>query len=267
MSAMDWVFLSPHFDDAALSCGGLAWELAQAGLRPSVWTVCAGDPPPGPLSEFAQSLHDRWNSGLEATRLRRQEDIESCTYMAASYRRLPVPDCIYRQAGLNYWAAGATDLLSNPPDWLYDSHEAIFGPIHPAEKPLVAQLALHLGQDIPAQSEIVCPLAIGGHVDHRLTRAAAESLGRSLWYYPDYPYVAQTQQELDDLQAAGWAARRFAIRPAGMAAWGRAVAAHKSQISTFWPDLGAMQAALEDYRSLAGGAWLWRPGTIPQPDR
>ena len=49
-----WIYLSPHFDDAVLSCGWLIWQQAQAGQRVEIWTVCAGEIPPGPLTPFAQ---------------------------------------------------------------------------------------------------------------------------------------------------------------------------------------------------------------------
>ncbi|MBN2499463.1 MAG: PIG-L family deacetylase, partial [Anaerolineales bacterium] len=59
--ALKLIYLSPHLDDVALSCGGLVWEQAQAGMAVEVWSVCAGDPPPGELSEYARSLHARWD--------------------------------------------------------------------------------------------------------------------------------------------------------------------------------------------------------------
>src|SRR5512139_3118661 len=75
---MHWIYLSPHLDDAALSCGGLIWEQVHAGDTVSVWTICAGDPPNGSLSPFAEALHARWQSGIEAAVLRREEDVTSC---------------------------------------------------------------------------------------------------------------------------------------------------------------------------------------------
>jgi LmbE family N-acetylglucosaminyl deacetylase len=59
---MDWIYLSPHLDDVVLSCGGLVWEQARQGERVEIWTICAGDPPPIPLSSFAASLHERWQT-------------------------------------------------------------------------------------------------------------------------------------------------------------------------------------------------------------
>lgn len=95
---MHWIYLSPHLDDVALSCGGLVWEQSQAGEQVEVWTVCAGDPPPGPLSPFAEELHRRWKTGPEAAQPRREEDKRSLEFLGASPRHFPLPDCIYRRA-------------------------------------------------------------------------------------------------------------------------------------------------------------------------
>ncbi|MBA4379671.1 MAG: PIG-L family deacetylase, partial [Anaerolinea sp.] len=57
---MRWIYISPHLDDAVLSCGGLIWEQSHAGTQVEIWTVCTGDPPEGPLSPFAEVLHAEW---------------------------------------------------------------------------------------------------------------------------------------------------------------------------------------------------------------
>ena len=258
---MTWIYLSPHLDDAALSCGGLIAHQALAGEAVEIWTICAGDPPPGPLSPFAEELHTRWQTGKEATALRRQEDLASCAQLSATCRHLPVPDCIYRQAGMDYW------LKTNPlpadasiaqPSFLYPNRDAIFATLHPQENDLVDRLAHELGRVLPPDAELVCPLTLGGHVDHRLTRAAAESLGRQLWYYADYPYAVEHGEQIASLEADGWLMQRFSISQAALQAWIQAVTAHQSQISTFWPDLPAMQAAIKAYHDQFGGAVVWK---------
>ena len=125
---MAWIFLSPHFDDIALSCGGLAWEQSRAGESVQVWTICAGEAPPGPLSLFAAALHARWEAGQNAPTERRAEDLAACREMGAVPCHFDLPDCIYRR-GL--------DQVSH----LYISEEDIFGPIHPEEEGLIARLA------------------------------------------------------------------------------------------------------------------------------
>ena len=241
---MDWIYLSPHFDDVALSCGGLAWEQAQAGQLVAVWTLCAGRPPEGPLSAFAQSLHARWESGEAAAALRQVEDIASCRQMGAGWRHFEVPDCIYRRG------PGG--------EFLYDSEEALWGGLHPGEAALVEQLASALAAGLPGTAQVVCPLGLGSHADHLLARAAAEQTGRPLWYYADYPYVLQQAGRLEQMRSEGWKAQTLSVSAAGLAAWQAAIAAHASQISTFWPDLAAMQAAIAGYCSQKGGIKLWK---------
>jgi LmbE family N-acetylglucosaminyl deacetylase len=246
---MQWVYLSPHLDDVALSCGGLLWEQAHSGIIPSVWTICAGDPPAGPFSAFAEELHRRWGKGREAIEARLREDIFSCERLGADFQHLPVPDCIYRRS-------------PSTGEALYASEEAIFSSLQPEEIDLLDGLAGMLAQklhNLGAQAQLICPLGLGGHVDHRLTRAAAERLGHSLWYYPDYPYVLDHSSSFAAYLPTGWEPILYPLSAAGLQAWVEAVAAHRSQISTFWPDVQAMQQAIREYAGQHGGVRLWRP--------
>lgn len=238
---MHWIYLSPHLDDVALSVGGLLWEQAQAGTRVSIWTICAGDPPPGKLSPFAESLHARWDTGAQSMPARRAEDIVSCKRLGADYVHFEVPDCIYRRSPLTG-------------EHLYTSEDDLWIPVKEAEESLIAQLAAQLQTQIPAEARLVCPLTLGDHVDHRLTRAAAERLGRPLLFYADYPYVlaSENQQKPENLQSTV-----IPISPAGLRAWQESVAAHQSQISTFWRDLAQMRQAIQAYAQYRGGIALF----------
>jgi LmbE family N-acetylglucosaminyl deacetylase len=245
---MDWIYLSPHPDDVALSCGGLLWEQAKAGDRPQVWTICAGDPPPGPVSTFAAALQSRWETGAAASQQRRLEDIESCRLMRSAYRHFPLPDCIYRRGE----EEGA---------YLYTTEESLFGPLDERETGLVEWLKAELAQGLPKGAQLVCPLSVGGHVDHRLTRLAAECLGGVPWYYADIPYILDHDDQLAQFMQTAWKETWFSISAAGMEAWEAAAAAHRSQISTFWPDLDSMQVVLRAYAWQEDGSRrvrLWR---------
>jgi len=252
---MNWVYLSPHFDDVVLSCGGLIWEQTQAGQSVNIWTICAGIPQARPLSDFAQSLHTRWETGSQAAMSRRQEDAVACARLSAIPRRFSVLDCIYRRSKRGLAEGGAED----PMGFLYTSEDALFGPLHPAERGSIAKLGADLAQALTPGDELVAPLAFGGHVDHRLTRAAVETLERPLWYYADYPYVSRHPDQIQALRQAGWEEILFDVSQDGLEAWQEAIAAHRSQISTFWPDLETMYAAIHDYLDLVGGAILWKP--------
>jgi len=243
---MEWIYLSPHLDDIALSCGGLVWEQANAGDRPTIWSLCAGDPPGGELSPFAESLQSRWNTGGESAAIRRSEDAHACARLAAAYRHFSIPDCIYRKS---------------PQDGrpLYTSEEAIFGLLDPVEQPLVDAVSNEIRQSLPAEAALVCPLTVGGHVDHRLVRAAAEKLGRPLWYYADYPYVERYGEQVPELLPGGCEEVLWKVSGEGMQAWFDSVATHRSQIGSFWPDIESMESALQHYYQENGGIPLWRP--------
>lgn len=251
---MPWVYLSPHPDDVVLSCGGLVWEQVRAGHPASVWTICAGDPPSGTLSPFARSLHQRWQTSDQAFEQRRAEDVASCEILGASWEHFSLPDCIYRadEKGV----------------FLYDSEESLFGPLHPAEERRVAELAVELSRRLPPAADLVCPLGLGGHVDHYLARRAAERAalftGARLWYYADYPYVQQMPEFAADLRQAGWQAVGFPLSLPAVDAWCAAVAAHTSQISTFWPGLDAMCAALREYAGPERRLTLWCMPSTPR---
>jgi LmbE family N-acetylglucosaminyl deacetylase len=245
------IYLSPHLDDAVLSCGGRIHQQSQRGERVSVITLCAGDPPQAALSPFAQALHLRWNTPREAAAIRRAEDRAALGLLGAEPVHWDVPDCIYRADP----QTGA---------FLYASEAALFGVWQAAEHPLAQRLAADIARHVHAHpdSRLYVPLGIGNHVDHQLTRRAAEATGLPLIYYEDYPYAAR------EPYTALWAGRARAadgraLRPewaaldeADLAAKCRAVAAYVSQLSSFWASEAAMHAALRSFAEQVGGGPL-----------
>ncbi|MFZ6031070.1 MAG: PIG-L deacetylase family protein [Chloroflexota bacterium] len=246
---MFWAYLSPHFDDVALSCGGLAWQQSQLDECVHLWTVCAADPPRGGFSPFAEQLHARWETGCDAVAARRSEDIASCAILGASYRHFSIPDCIYR-----------TDANGVH---LYASEAALFSAVHPAEDGLIEQMVAEIEALLPEGANLVGPMGIGRHVDHRLTRAIAEGLAVrrvdvALWFYADFPYVLTQPEQLRRLCHPQWESVRFDLPEAAVRAWVSGFVAHSSQLSTFWPDADTAEAVFAAYTQLAGGARLWR---------
>ena len=241
---MHWVYLSPHFDDAILSCGGLIYEQVWRGQTVEIWTLCAGEIPPGPLSPFAQELHLRWGTSAETVRLRAAEDREACQQVGAVYHHLDIPDCIYRRTPEgDFIVHGETDL---------------FQPLPETEQALAARLGHRIRQMLPPFARVVSPLGIGGHVDHRLTRAAAEAIHKPVWYYADYPYVERQAFDPADWLSGDLKTYHVCVSKVGLSAWQNGVAAYSSQISTFWSSVDAMRKAIEAYRRAKGGTRLWR---------
>jgi LmbE family N-acetylglucosaminyl deacetylase len=227
---MNWIYLSPHFDDVALSCGGLVWEEAQRGEKVSIWTVCAGEPPSAELSPFARELHARWKLDQNAP---------------SSSRYLPISDCIYRR----HPTTG---------EYLYHTEAALNGTLQAGDDLVIQSLQDELIRSQEPDSSYVSPLGLGNHVDHQHTRHAAESFGRTLWYYADYPYVIRNATLLEQMEMVGWASQVFPISQAGLMAWTDSISAHASQVSTFWANDQAMRLEVAGYLHANGGIRLWR---------
>ena len=231
-----YVFLSPHLDDAVLSCGGMIYQLAQAGEAVQVITVFAGDPPPGPLTAFAQSLHERWQA---APADRRAEDDEALSLLGAQAIHWPYADAVYRRHAMTG-------------DALYDSEESIFGAVVEADASTMESIRDGLGR-IDLSARLIVPLGAGHHVDHQIVRAAAESVGRGLICYEDYPYT-ETPEKLDVMLNAGsWTPELVPLTVNVIKTKAAAIFAYRSQMSTFFKSAGEMEQRVRAYAELAGG--------------
>lgn len=239
------VYLSPHLDDAVFSCGGLMASQI-AGAEPvAVVTVCAGDPPAGELSPLASALLARWGLGADASGDRRSEDHMACGRLGATVVHLDVPDAIYR--------------LGADGQALYPSEASLFGPLHPADQGQVEDLAARLEAVAPDQAVLFCPLGIGGHVDHILTRRAAESTRRPLRYYRELPYAARGGALPPDLPAPAGHEQLVPLSAEEIQTWAAAASEYRSQLSTFWADIYALYQEIKAFHDEAGGLRLFTP--------
>ena len=250
-SAITHIYLSPHPDDAVFSCGGMIHRQAESGGRVVVVTFCTGDPPGGPLSDFAQELHERWHPQSrplagEMVATRRREDVAAIDALGAQAVHLDLPDCIYR---LN----PATGLP------LYASQAAIFGSLHPSELTLIRRTATKLSTLLHGfgRHHLYVPLGIGQHVDHQLARRAAEVSGGVYAYFEDYPYIAQESERWSGPASPGPHGRPLTpeliyLSEADLCARVDAMARYESQLSSFWTSRQNLDDAVRQFTSRVG---------------
>jgi LmbE family N-acetylglucosaminyl deacetylase len=251
------VYLSPHLDDAVLSCGGLIYQQVTAGQHPLVITLFAGQLPGDViLSDFAQSVHARWRDPAALVPTRWAEDQAALTTLGADYLRLNYLDCIYR--GRKH---------GDEPGWYYTSEGALFGEVHPAEEGLPAELAVALSEFIPPGDGVTlyAPLTVGNHVDHQLTFAAALILKAHGWRVrlcEDYPYI-ETEGALSAALAARdaehWQSVLVPLDDNDVAAKVQAISCYKSQLRVLFGSAEAMPGQVRNYVSVARGERLWEP--------
>jgi LmbE family N-acetylglucosaminyl deacetylase len=242
------IYLSPHLDDAVFSCGAIIWDQIRRHREVEIWTVFAGDPPPTPLTPFAEEIHSRWMTGPMAPRMRRAEDRLACERVGANHRHLIYPDCIYRTI------PGTKTALIN-------QNDDLFQPFPENEQPLVDEIAQLLRTLIPTDIVLMLPLTVGGHIDHQIVRRVGESLPNPHYYYADYPYVGDHPEALAPLLPSHTHVNHFPLSNQALATWQYAVEAYTSQITTFWNSISTMYGAIENYASSPNGNCLWHTQT------
>jgi LmbE family N-acetylglucosaminyl deacetylase len=227
------IYLSPHLDDAALSCGGTIARQAAAGEPVLVLNICSGAPAPGSaFSPFAQEQHRRWDLPPNAVVLRRHaEDAAALHILGAAGHGLGLLDAIYRMPGA------------------YVDDATLFGAVA-ADDALADQLRAALPDLLAANpgAQIYAPLGVGNHVDHQAAFGVAAALaaaGAPVACYEDFPYVARAgalQARLATLRLAG------PPRPIDIAATlGQkiaAIGAYASQLAVLFGGAEAMAAAV-----------------------
>jgi LmbE family N-acetylglucosaminyl deacetylase len=173
------LFVSPHFDDAALSCGGTLGTYVARGESVAVVTVFTEGPPPGAaLGAFARSF--TVSCGLEATesdrlwQLRKEEDTAAMRRLGCAHRWLPYRDAIYRGH--------------------YEGVFSLLGTVSTGDRPIIDDIEadiLRLWHTTP-RAKVYLPLGVGRHVDHQICYQLGGALGRAaadVRYYEDFPYA------------------------------------------------------------------------------
>lgn len=234
------IYVSPHFDDATLSCGGSIGLQSACGLKTLVVTVFAGVPPAGQqLSSFAAQNHQQ--AGLpadarEAVAARRREDKEAMSTLGADVLWLDYLDAIYR---------------GNPPS--YQNDEALFGQIAPNDFSLDEELGavlLKVYERAPLATFYV-PLGVGHHVDHQLCSSAGDRLaqqGANVKFYEDFPYVATPGALEARRREMGSGLEEELVEVSGALRQKEdALACYGSQIPRLFGTPDRMQRAVEDY--------------------
>jgi LmbE family N-acetylglucosaminyl deacetylase len=230
----DHIYLSPHLDDAALSCGGAIARHANAGARVLVVTLCTAAPPPaGPFSDFADAVHQSWGlAPAEVISARLREDDLALARLDADTYRAGLLDAIYRR-----------------PD-AYNSRAALFGTPAPDDSLLYStrQLIAALRGRVP-RATFYAPLGVGNHVDHQIVYAAAHDAAAAVVaFYEDFPYMLWAGAFEQRMRAIGqpFVASTIDIDTTLTRKIG-AISAYVSQLSSLFEEPAALARIVGEY--------------------
>ncbi len=206
---MTIIYLSPHYDDAVLSCGGLIWTQVHNGEDVEIWTVCGA---PGELTHRAQVTHKLMGmdgrSPVEMIMARQAED----------------------EAAMNVLGIKKFLWLHNHDDIYKTNSESILLPT------------------INSGDQVIVPMGIR-HPDHKNVRRAAELAGvQRISYYIEVPYCWRYRDEVNiALISTVWGIFRPPMPPEALERWQMAAACYTSQIPMLFGDTRTLRAEISGY--------------------
>lgn len=247
--SFDWddyervVVLSPHLDDAALSCFGLLEQL-DGVLSRLVITICCGNPAPAPgVGKIDEFRDDPDFSDYGTPFERRREDVAAMEYLGCDFVHLGFEDGVYRRSPTSgeYIYRTTREKFVRP---------RIEDASHIEELFLVLRRLCHnMGRML-----LVSPLSIGYHVDHSITAHNAlrlEDDNIRLLFYEDFPYVLDADYSNGIEDSPRQAMERIGRRPVQRYAVpidpdrkARVVSHYTSQIPVLFEDDNDLRSSL-----------------------
>ena len=263
---MAHVFVAPHPDDVALSCGGLVARLRERGEDVAVLTLFSGTGGARRLTPYQRealgfgtgsALRDA-DAAAEAMARRRLEDERFAAFAGVSTALLDLPDAVFRG---------------------YEGDDQLLGAPRADDPAPVAALRgelARLARDGIGIERLYCPMGIGRHVDHQLARDAGlalladgpdGSLPFASWagrvaLYEDFPYAHWSGfSGLADLPAGALGALPggVALRPELTDVAGvlerkvEGIAQYASQMDRLFGGAGPMAEAVRAYAARVAG--------------
>ncbi len=205
------VVVSPHPDDAVLSCGGLmVYAAARTQVTVATLFTEAGAPPH--TLSARRYLHQVGARDAEVLyRQRRAEDRAALEPLAISCAHAGLTDAQFRRrpdAGRwSRWADLVPELSHMYP--VYRLH-VVSGRIAAGDAGTLRYAREFIQRLVwPGPALVLAPLGVGRHVDHVLARTAAERSGAPVAYYSDFPYSRRHAADeafvrRNGLVEAGW---------------------------------------------------------------
>lgn len=180
--------VSPHLDDSIISCG-----LTILALRSAGWSVVAAtvfsDAPSAQVPALARHFNTMdGGDAVDGLRRRRAEDERALTRLGADPLHLGFFDASMRRD-----AHGG---------WLCTSYSDVRDLDPLSDRGLLEQIGVSLEETVASVGAtlVLIPAGVGGHVDHRLTRAAFEASGAAsveTRRYEDLPYAFEGHADVN----------------------------------------------------------------------
>lgn len=235
------LMVSPHLDDAILSCGAFITRNVRKKNAVTVATVFSGTIETDRYSPLAKWFHGICGLGDNAMEIRCIEDKKACSFLRAKCIQLKLQECLYR---------------FNPDGCpRYPEEKSIYNADINNEQDTIDRICTELMHQMQLDTfdEILVPLGIGRHIDHLVARKAVEALSaQNLFnnsktlYYEDIPYACTNRDKhWKDELAFNLTAKPYKISETEFSTYIKALHFYKSQIDMLWENKTEMMKQLK----------------------
>lgn len=181
-------FISPHLDDAVFSAGDLMAYLANYTTVEVVNVFTEVGEEPFTLSAKVYVKSCGFDNAKNLYTARRKEDAKVFKKLLVRRTNLGFVDALFRKKKQknipHFLGMFIPELLHTYPTYRLHISK---GKISQYDRGLMKELKKALSV-IPSNAYVFCPLGIGSHVDHVITRVACEKIFKKLILWSDYPY-------------------------------------------------------------------------------
>ena len=192
LSGSPCLFLSAHLDDAVLSCGALVQALAKRCSTTVVTAFTAAGPRPHTLAARKFLRACAANDAGTLFQARRAEDRDVLDALGVEHVHLGLTDALFRRRNSRTALARqlgrlVPELAHRYPTYRFDIAR---GRVSRVDRSLTAILTAEVRKQLTrTRAEILfCPVGVGRHVDHIITRTIGEHFADRVVYYSDFPY-------------------------------------------------------------------------------
>lgn len=163
-----YVFISPHFDDAIGSAGGVINRLVESGKECCIMTIMTAIPWRYPKYIY-YVLH------------RHTENNRAANALGCNVKNAPFLDVVYRK--------GMRKIVKQSKKKLFT--------VEVTEYELIEKIKDYILMNTKPDDILIAPAGLGNHIDHRIVNIAVQNLDRCVHFYEEFYYdIEQTESTL-----------------------------------------------------------------------
>jgi len=175
--------VSPHFDDAALSCGTLLSQLAGKTRVTIINVFTKAHPAPHTLSAKQALKYAGFSDAEKLYEARKKEDQEALLGLGTIIN-LDIEEALFRKHKTKNILTKLLPEFSH----VYPTYRwHVTGKISQNDYAF-AKIAATLQKIIHKDAIVLAPYGLGNHVDHQLVHKVCEKLYSNCIFYSDFPY-------------------------------------------------------------------------------